>query len=327
VQSAIRLSLFLLASFVSSCAFFQAITFEADEATSFKKEDTKVRLTLYHANVPEECIVAPHPAEEGPKFAPVLGAAAVSLALNLAESELTSYLDKKKKEFTAIYGNAISQQYAYAPPDLNSLAYNCLEIIRTVTDGGKPNQDAFRFVASVIPSPNGSASVLRPELLRLTRAAAKTDNKSRKLDITVEVKIDAVSLGTKTEPVVTSIADKTLTFSGVVAPTTPDAAVDLTRGTDCKGRPISNEATGGCLGNGTSWFVSIPKSSKERIACKPNTCKGITPITVAVLVTETGAGADNFGAARSEIDDNKKTVNDAIQSAVKDALTKAPSKK
>jgi hypothetical protein len=45
------------------------------------------------------------------------------------------------------------------------------------------------------------------------------------------------------------------------------------------------------------------------------------------MVTETGSGGDDFGKLGKDIDDNKKTLNDAITSSVKDALTKTTSKK
>jgi hypothetical protein len=48
---------------------------------------------------------------------------------------------------------------------------------------------------------------------------------------------------------------------------------------------------------------------------------------VSAMVTETGSGREDFGKLGKDIDDNKKTLNDALAIAVKDALTTTTTKK
>ena len=105
----------------------------------------------------------------------------------------------------------------------------------------------------------------------------------------------------------TTIADKTLAYQGlVITPEGKNPAVD----------PMAKNVT-------TSWFPAFPRSDSEIKRCNAlgSDCSGVTALSIAVLVTEVGSGGDAFGTFGKEIDDNKKTLNDAISKAITDALT------
>jgi hypothetical protein len=310
------------------CELYRALSFEGDEVTSYKKADAAATI-----NVSNDAYCG---AEEQKVIAPALAAAAVGIALNLAESEIQGYLDRKKQQFTATDNASASGPAEYARTALGgrglSASFDCVHLIRSITEKGERGDEpvlAFETYVRIETAPGGQAQRLVPRSLTLARAAALTDRQSRKVDTSVEIKIDAIAGGEKIIEKV-AVADQTLKFAGLQTPggengkPNPsktiydcDAAIQATKDAKrCRNLPRS------------SWFPAIPKTAQDMSRCtKDPTCKGITPFTVSALVTETGSGGDDFGTLSKDIDDNKKTLNDAITSTIKDALTKTTTKK
>jgi hypothetical protein len=300
------LQLFVVAALgaqLTGCAFISAVTFKPDEKTSFKRDGSKAHVDVLNQ---EKC----RPLIATEFIPPAVIAAVAAIGLNIAESEIEDYLDKKKKEFTAAYGAMEnvgafyhrSTQGAYDEQD-----FKCIEITRTFKSSTNLEPIAFQWIGELVPNDSRTAYFIRTVSLQLNQAAAKTDMASRKVDVSVEVKIDATTIGDKEEISTATVADKTLAYQGlVITPEKQAAVVD----------PAVKEVT-------SSWFPAFPRSDSEIKRCTAlgKNCKGVTALNIAILVTEVGSGGDAFGTLGKQIDDNKKTLNDAISKAITDALT------
>jgi uncharacterized protein YceK len=163
---------------------------------------------------------------------------------------------------------------------------NCLRIQRTVK--GKDGRDkvAFEWLASIVSDKEKGVSYLHTESIYLNKSAARTDSDSQKLDVSIEVKFDVTAKNEKGIVATRTLADKTLNYPGLELKN----AVDTERNKD------------------SSFFPIIPKNSA---------------VNVAVKVTEVGTGGDDFGTLGKQIDDNKKSWNDAIEKYMSEALTPA----
>jgi len=287
----------LVMTLLSSCTFMRAITFQSDPQ-SFKKENSKVTIQYYRSNACKE-------GASKEEVAPLLAAALVTIAIDIASSEIQNYLEKKKKEFTASYSGTINAPSYYGrvkEKEYSAIAFNCLRVMRTIKDGDKPEVTAFDWIATLVPNDSGTALAIRTDTIKLDRAAARTDQSSRKIDVSVEVKIDATTLNDKGDIVTSTIADKTLAFQGMKIE-----------------EPTTQVVT-------SSWFPAIPRSQAEMARCDAlqpaaSACKGVSPVSISVLVTEVGSGGDTFGDLSKQIGDNKKTLEDAVNKAVTNALT------
>jgi len=97
-----------------------------------------------------------------------------------------------------------------------------------------------------------------------------------------------------------------LKFPGLALPTRAFAE-DLPQGVagQCQGKTFL-----GCSAE-SSWMANVPISRAESDRCRATSCPGVTALTVAVQVTEIGTGGDAYGTLGKQVDDNKKTWEDA----------------
>jgi hypothetical protein len=293
----------------AGCAFFRTVTFQSDDM-SFQREGSKAKLELYGSDAPEACKDGPQRAKAIPLLlAPLAG----QFLLHLAESEIQGFLEKKKKEFTANYTAMVSAPYYYqkalTDQDLregltaySKGTFNCLRLQRTIRADGQ-EVVAFRWVGALVWNTSTTSLKVETEALEISRAAARTDKGSRKIDVTIEVKIDSTTHNERGDGITTTLADKTLAFPGaIIGETYPLGTDDTKVGT-------------------SSWFPEIPKGQQEIDRCGLLTaCLGVTALNVSVMVAEVGSGGDSFGELGKQIDDNKKTMEDAVSKAI-DALT------
>jgi|CXWL01.1.fsa_nt_gi hypothetical protein len=246
----------------------------------------------------------------------VLAAAAVQIMMNVAASELESYLSEKQKEFSFTYNGNINMPYYYlrsGPNEYNRIIYNCLLLTRYMPNQLEAKEDdgkreaVFEWKAGLVPSASGAAIMIKTVDLKLRKAGARTGKDSNKIDLKVEAKIDSTTHNEKGEIVTTTVADKTLSYPGVT----------ISDQSNANDRFRKIEST---------WFPPIPRSPKEAASCDilKERCAGISPVSISVSVTETGSGGASFGDLGKEIADNKKTLGDAINKAITDAL-KPPS--
>jgi hypothetical protein len=326
----------LALSALMGCAFMRAVTFQSDTEYSFKREGSVATLELYGRTNPDDCASGPAKAKSPTDpviqaIPAVLVASLAQVAVNVAVSEIQGYVERKVKEFTAHYGASLGVPYYYSraePPyraieRWNSLSlnapfafasvnpyalsmFNCIRVIRTVKTPDDPEAKAFEWAAALIPNDSGTALRIESKSVKLGLAAARTDKASRRVDLTVEVKIDVTSINEKGAITTTTIGDKILVYPGQTLPVTAER------------KPVLS-----------SWFPAVPRSPIEISRCEslqtPPACKGVSAVDVFVLVTEVGSGGDAFGQLGKEIDDNKKTLTDAVNKAVSDALTPKPS--
>ncbi|MBL1265811.1 hypothetical protein [Candidatus Methylomicrobium oryzae] len=274
---------------LSGCTFIRAVTFVSDD-NSFKREGSKVNLTLFSKhdnNNPCE----PKPIFETEFVPPLLAGAAVAIAMNIAESEISSYLDKKQKEFTANYGANANYIYNIKDP------MNCIKITRTISPKNT-NDDppiAFEWVAGLEETSTNTeikALSLKPKWMILNKAAARTDSSSKKVDVSIEIKIDVTAENEKKSVVTSNFADKFINYSGSVI------------GYICAQKEKCPEST--------SWFPAIPNGAF---------------VNISAVITEVGSGGESFGTLGKQIDDNKKTLNDAVAKVITDTLTPPASSK
>ena len=305
-------SLLVALSILSGCTLFKVITFQSAE-TSFQREDSEASLKFIAKGEGKTCLdtLIPKPAKEE-KFEgfipPVIVGAIAGVALNMAASEIEGYLAGKQKEFKASYNASKNLPSFYLKSNhFKPNGYNCLGLWRTVKRAGQSEREAaFEWIAVLSPNDSGTALQIKTESIMLRFAAARTGSKSRKVDVTVEVKIDATTLNDKGDTVTTTIADKVLAYPGLTIPESIEALAT----------PTASSVE-------SSWFPAIPLSQKEIEKCNAlhANCAGASPVNVSVLVTETGSGGDDIGDLGKEIGDNKKTLSDAVSKAITDALT------
>lgn len=296
----------LLALTTQGCTLWKVLTF-SHHPNSLKTEGAKLHFQVFHRQ-DNNCT-------EGPvirtDFVPaVLMAAGVGVLVNVLESELTSYLTAKQKEFTATYSANVTLPYFY--PKGAPSPFNCLRVTRTFEveeNGTKAEKDAMVWAGIFQPNDSGTALRVKTQRLRLLAAAARTGKNEGSVDLSLEIKIDAVAMNDKREIVSTTIADKVLKFP------------KFTIGSDMTF--LDQEDWSAQKAGTSSWFPALPRSTAEETKCDGlgNSCHGVTPVTIAVSWTEVGSGGDSFGALGKEIDDNKKTLNDAISKTITDALT------
>lgn len=328
---------------LSGCQFVRAVTFTSDDVTSFQRAGSEARIDVYPAT--GDCLAGPPNAEAMAAFGPGLAAAAAVIALNVTEGEIQGYLDRKQKEFVATYAAATSVDAFYRRRANYVAGFNCIRIRRSVEpsnekldgsllDDGRPL--AMELVVRIVPSPNRLALKLRPERVQLIRAAARTDNDGKDIEISARIKIDAIARNEKGVTTAVTVVDKVLTLPDLH--TTGDRNRPFTV-VSTETQACREKSPGDKIGEGadqyecrvlreSSWFEAVPQSALDVNECGPAddrkiTCLGVTPATFAVSVTETGSGADTFGDASKVIDDNKSAFNDAIRDAIKDALTKS----
>lgn len=292
---------------LSGCALFKAATFQGDDATSFQREGSKVRLEVYAAKSAADCEKDESRRAQAEALPAALIAAVVEVGLNLGTAAVQDYLDQKKKEFTAVYTASVSVPFYYPKDPSGPSPFNCIRLQRTLpTAKGDARQLAFEWVGAIETTPSASAQRISTVGLRLARAAARTDRATRQVDVSVEVKVDAILLDKDGQPTSVSVTDKVLAYPSLVTP--GDTGV-----------PVSWSKPDVA----SSWFPAIPVSAKEAVACAAAaSCKGVTAVTVFAQVTEVGTGGDDFGNLSKQIDDNKKTAIDAIVQFVSDKLKK-----
>ena len=103
---------------------------------------------------------------------------------------------------------------------VGSASFDCVHLIRSITEKGERGDEpvlAFETYVRIETAPGGQAQRLVPRSLTLARAAALTDRQSRKVDTSVEIKIDAIAGGEKIIEKV-AVADQTLKFAGLQTP-------------------------------------------------------------------------------------------------------------
>jgi hypothetical protein len=315
---------------LGGCTFFRAATFQSDDKTSFKREGSRATLEVYARGNPENCKDGPPQlqVEVPTAFPAAIAGAAATVVLNVAETEIAGYLVKKQKEFTATYNAMVNVGGYYSrsePTDLaieranqklgsatalkySQASFNCLRLTRTIGEQEAPTE-ALVWVGSLIPNDSGTALMLKTDSITLKRAAARTDKATRQVDVSVEIKIDATTLNEKGEIVTSTIANKVLAYPRLITPGDETATV----------QPVVRDVS-------SSWFAAVPRSQKEIDKCESlqeasPPCGGVSPVTVSLLVTEVGSGGETFGNLAKQIDDNKKTLNDAVATVVKEALT------
>ena len=187
---------------LAGCTLYRAVTLESDDATSFKRNSQKVTVETFD---PQHCpYTKTARLHQEQLLLPVLAGAAAGIAtlgLNVAESEIDSFIAKKQKEFTATYSGQLNLPYYYIRGTDNSFqnpTLTCLRLTRTINDPAtKKDVVAFEWVGKLVPNDSGTALSIQTVALNLNRAAARTDAKTRKVDITVEVKADATYLNDK----------------------------------------------------------------------------------------------------------------------------------
>jgi hypothetical protein len=274
----------------ASCTLYRAATFKSDPR-SFKQDSVETQLIV---TTDDNGVCRPD------KEAVAAIAAAVGVFLNIAESEIQSYLDAKKKEFTATYTaqNNLDPYYS-GKPDYNTLGFDCMSLVRTIKNGDSTTP-AFAWLGSLKPNSSGTAWKIHTENVNLYWAAARTSKDSQKVDVSLEIKIKATTLDDKGSTSTTTVADETLKFPGL------KISAQGTSPTDVKTMNVES-----------AWFPAIPRSQKEIDRCKViEKCDGVSSVTVTVQVTETGSGGDSFGNLSKEVSDNAKSFNDAVNQAL-----------
>jgi hypothetical protein len=299
---------------LSGCAVIKAATFRGDDATSHKIDGSQVTLQTFFQADPAACVNGP-PQGQQERFIPAAIAVGIAtVAISAIENSVDTYLANKQKEFTYQYGANANQPYYYARSASSFAPYtvisvNCIRLTRYIKEGDQPNYPAFIWTASMEPTSSGSGLEIKTRQLRLARAGALTDEKTRKVDISVEVKIDATTINDNGQGVTTNVADKTLAYQGVQTPGQTASAVS--------DWPMPHLIE-------TSWFPAIPRGQKEITQCNAlpiDSCGGVSAINIGVQVTETGSGATTFADATKQFDDNKSSVNSAVTSLINSALT------
>ena len=327
---------------LTNCTFLRAVSFQSDDETSFKRTASQAILELYGRANPDHCKEGPLLTKKDPNdltaaVPVVIIAALAQVAVNIASSEMAAYLQKKAKGIhrrvrgvralalllckgapTLSRRGGSSADGALPPgappwakrwfstaPAYSVPVFNCLRLTRTITEAGQKT-NALVWIGAVVPSGSGTALKAESRFLALPLAAARTDRATRAVEVSVELKLDATVANEKGQITTINVADKIIGH--------PDLHVRSTYDPDPKKAYSS------------SWFPAIPKTPQEIAQCAAlnEECAGVSAVSVSILVTEVGSGGEAFGELGKQIDDNKKTLSDAVNKAVTDALTEKP---
>lgn len=278
----------ILIVFISGCTFIRAVTFNEYEGYSHQIKGSNASLDVYISSEKNPC----RPDQTGQKMAvaAIAAAAAVTIAINIAESEIASYLEKKQKEFTANYSANVNLAYDAKDPPV------CLRLTRYIEGDEDP---VLTWIGSLVTEEHGDdktnkALQIKTVALELKKSAALTDEESKSIDLEIETKLDVLAKNEKNVQKLETTAHKVLSYSGL----------KIGNSINCidKSSKKDNEKYCEIM---TSWIPSIKEGSF---------------VNIAVKATETGSGGDSFGALGKQIDDNKKTFNDAVSEIITEAL-------
>ena len=322
---------------IGGCTFFNVLFFQTDN-NSFQRRGSQATLLVFHADENGCPSSKPEYIAAVPIFA-ALG----QVVVNVAASEIESYIEAKRKEFDYTYKASVNLDGLYEvklkrasgekpwsiidTEPINKA--RCITIKRTFEESQssvftaeevKMLNLAFMWGGQLQESKSGTAFKFRTDRIILRRAGARTDSDTRKVDVTVQLKIEAITTNEKGDFSSTAVADKVLSFPGL---TTPE-----------QGKPTSPRVFSvGQTGSGSdstgesSWFPKIAFSQKDIEKCTSKLGRSVletkcpvTPVTISVLVTEAGSGSSDFGKLIKEIDDNKQTLSDSLGKALSEGI-------
>jgi hypothetical protein len=273
----------LCAVALSGCAFVRAVTFQSDTDYSYQREGSRVELRLFDSKLGKSCedtvlepAKKPGDVRTSMVAAPLI-AAGVGIALNVAESEIQAYLARRAKEFSAAYNASVNVPFFYERRNDGTYApvFDCLWLTRTVKQDGQ-DVKALDWFGRLVTNPSRTAARLETEAVRLHRAAARTDAATRKVDVTVAVKIDATTLVNAQGKIATAtVADKILAYPGLttLGDSVPPAGTPPPP-------PMKRTVE-------SSWFPSVQRTAAETKACDDTACKGVSALSSASRSTTT----------------------------------------
>ena len=188
----IAVALALASALLCGCTFWRALTFQSDP-NSYQRAGTHADLTVKPLPASRDCTA--------PIEAAALVAAAVGVIASIAESEVQSYLTQKQKEFTATYNGQSNVSFFYgedpgAKGKYHQIQAQCMTLVRSIDVAGK-RESAFQWVGRLIGNDSGTAWKIHTDAVLLKKAAARTDRSSHKVDVKLEVKIEAMTVDEK----------------------------------------------------------------------------------------------------------------------------------
>ncbi|EKS70236.1 hypothetical protein BG60_26640 [Caballeronia zhejiangensis] len=255
----------------------------------FCKASLQSRTQPVHSKGPDEVFVVPI-------LVGIALVAAFSVATTEAETSFARYADKKKQAFsfnTEHAGNVAALVREGRP------TFNCL-VIRLLNKD-KPAEADLTFAATLKMS--GATQPIAwqwvPTYFKLTKSSARTD-RSGLVDVTVGIAISGV-----TEKGNQSVANTSIALKGLCLP--GGSAKDCAQNSEGQWHDDNTKLPLGVY-NATPWFI-IPETDKAGA----QQCKGdCVPGTITVSVTESGTGAPDFGAAKTELENTDKALATAL---------------
>jgi len=326
----------LTASLTSGCAVLQALTFKQHPASHVPAGTVDVWLVRAAS---ETDITTSDPQGQRRKLldenanwcyesqpeakiliAPLAGAALTAFAgilVGAVGNEISGYLDRQTRTFTATFGNAVNHNVLFAKDDKKQLrlAFDCI-VVRQAT---KDNAAGFDFAARVVPSNNTTPEgyALVPVFYRLSRSSARTGS-TGEVDVTVAITISAVMSEASGTRFVT-LADRTIVLPVISLPRPGKGGTLPKLGDERRASTKDEERLGDA--NASAWFPLT--SAVDAASCmRDQACLGIMPVSVAIRVTETGTGSPNYGLASKEAGDLAKTISDGIGKIITSVTSK-----
>ncbi len=324
----------LLTGLLGGCAFLQAVSFQRHELSLVPPDEVTVELLSKKVgerssgtDAEKKCgYGATGPSSIRPEtkiLGPIAAAAIVAGAtwtLNIVGDELAAYLDKKQKEFKRTFQAQVhTDWFLKKAGDGYDLAFDCIVLSQKTRD----KEAGFDFAARFLPARDttGTKTALRivPSYYSLTRSTASTAKDIARVDVTVQIIVDAVATSEKDKSLIT-IADRTVSLLGVELPDPPQGETDAVSPKIVEAKDLYAEKAS------STWF-GVPSAAIDQDRCKKDTsCKGILPASVTVIVTETGTGSPDYGTASKEVGDTTKALSDGISKII-DAYEKEHAKK
>lgn len=293
-----------IAAVLSGCELLSAISMENNKEHSFKTKNEEVEITAValdgasfsvqsntyqvpflerlHPDIAAACGIDATGTKSG--LAASVAVFAAGAILDAGFSAIAGALEKQKRKYRQTHGTRVNIENF----KLNQPTSNALEVVRCIyyertfemQDGTRAEGMQFALRVDNIGS---DAVALNPVYLKVVNGKALT-GKGDGIDLNVALAISTIVRTNPGFPKVAPLTIQSFEFKNVPVGET----FDFSKWTE------------------VSAIVPAPSQG--------------TPATIALAVTETGSGYEDFGKAKSFVEANKKAVRDAVTGGLESLL-------
>lgn len=352
---AAQLSMGLIATMLTGCAFMQALSVEPSKhpasalqpggitvvlAQRLPSGETKLTPAADSNLTPEQmslrqeasshCAPTPRPQSSQSLIETVPLEFIASVAISATASEIQSYMDSVKAKFNPPTLSLTKNiPYLWESPS-KTPTFTCIMVgLQRAVDNRETKAATVKWdsmaVLALLPSDDGVEPALyklRPTYFRLARSGALT---------TIPPGVDGKIDPSQGSGLITTVIGFSLTAASTAGKSNSiEAKIALSK---AKLPPCDSDNVDSChqptewsldddnfrtqlVASETPWFA-LPGWGKQDASGKPScTSAKCTPVTVTVSLTQVGNGSPDFDLAKSELSDGAKSLSTAIDKII-----------